>query len=237
MQPKVLSTSLLLIVSFAGIIFYSVLIFFPEFNPANQNFYINAASLNNQDAGQNLINGKPAESGQGIVFIEPAHLPVNKDIGQNVTEPANLGLPIRLKIPKIKVNAMIEHVNLAPDGSMSTPKDPFNVAWYKTGPRPGDNGSAVIAGHYGYWENGTPTVFNNLNKLSPGDKLYIENNDGSTAIFVVRENLKYESKADASNVFASNDQGAHLNLITCDGIWDKISQSYPKRLVIFADKE
>jgi hypothetical protein len=37
-------------------------------------------------------------------------------------------------------------------------------------------------------------------------------------------------------VFASNDGGAHLNLITCAGEWNKGKKSYSERLVVFADK-
>ena len=57
------------------------------------------------------------------------------------------GLPIRLKIPSIKVDAAIEYVGIAPDGNMDVPKGPDNVAWFEPGTRPGDVGSAVLAGH------------------------------------------------------------------------------------------
>jgi hypothetical protein len=53
---------------------------------------------------------------------------------------------------------------------------------------------------------------------------------------VVREIQRYDPNADASSVFSSNDGKSHLNLITCEGIWDEVSQSYPQRLVIFTDK-
>jgi len=36
---------------------------------------------------------------------------------------------------------------------------------------------------------------------------------------------------------ASSDAKAHLNLITCEGVWDKVSKSYSKRLVVFTDRE
>jgi hypothetical protein len=38
----------------------------------------------------------------------------------------------------------------------------------------------------------------------------------------------------AKDVF-NGDNGDHLNLITCDGIWDADEKSYSKRLVVFAD--
>ncbi|MEI6288627.1 MAG: class F sortase [bacterium] len=81
------------------------------------------------------------------------------------------------------------------------------------------------------------TVFNNLSKLKVGDKLYIEDEKQQIITFVVRQSRSYNLKADATNVFISDDGKAHLNLITCEGAWNSKTQSYPKRLVIFADKE
>lgn len=145
-------------------------------------------------------------------------------------------LPVRLKIPKIRVDAAIEYVGLTPQGVVDVPKGPATVAWLNLGPRPGENGSSVISGHYG-WKNNKPAVFDNLYKLRKGDKLYITDNSGLTTTFIVREARRYDPKADASNVFASSDGKSHLNLITCEGIWNKLLKSYSKRLVIFADKE
>ena len=147
---------------------------------------------------------------------------------------SSVGRPTRLKIPSINVNTIIEYVGLTPDGAMDVPKSPHNVGWFKLGPRPGENGSAVIAGHYGFKKG---SVFDNLHKLGKGDKLYVQDEKGAITTFVVREILKYDSKADALDVFDSSDGKAHLNLITCEGIWDKVSKNYSKRLVIFTDKE
>lgn len=147
------------------------------------------------------------------------------------------GLPARLKIPKINVDAAIEEVGLTSDGAMDAPKKQSDTAWFKLGPRPGENGSAVISGHYGRWANGSGSVFDDLNKLSKGDKIYIETDQGETITFVVRANRSYDLNADASDVFGSNNDQAHLNLITCEGVWNKVSKSYPLRLVVFTDRE
>lgn len=157
---------------------------------------------------------------------------------ENFGLPASpIGRPMRLKIPSINVDAAVEYVGLAPDGTMDVPKNPDDVAWFEFGPRPGNNGSAVIAGHYGVWKNKKSSVFDNLYKLRKGDKLYIEDDKGMIISFVVRESRRYDPEADASDVFSSNDGKPHLNLITCEGVWDKVSKSYSQRLVIFTDKE
>jgi LPXTG-site transpeptidase (sortase) family protein len=151
--------------------------------------------------------------------------------------PVNPDIPVRLKIPKINIDAAIESVGLTPQGAVGVPKGSVNTAWYNLGPRPGENGSAVITGHYGIWKNGTPTVFNNLSRLRPGDKIYVRDRKGITFTFIVREIRKYDPNANASDVFVSSDGKAHLNLITCSGFWSKVSKNYSKRLVIFTDKE
>lgn len=149
---------------------------------------------------------------------------------------ARFGLPLRLKIPGINVDTSFEYVALTPDGAMDVPKERANVAWFELGQRPGENGSAVIAGHYGR-ENGKGSVFDNLYKLHKGDKLYIEDDGGAIITFVVRESRRYNPKADASGVFSSSDEKSHLNLVTCEGSWDETTQQYSKRLVVFTDRE
>jgi LPXTG-site transpeptidase (sortase) family protein len=151
-------------------------------------------------------------------------------------QPINIGLPVRLKIPTIGVDASIYYIGLTQSGVMDIKKDPTQVAWYEFGPRPGNNGSAVIAGHYG-WTGEKGSVFNNLHKLKKGDEIIIIDNNNRPITFVMRESRKFDPNADASSIFNSNDGKAHLNLITCDGTWQDSKQTYSDRLVVFADKE
>ncbi|MDP2665319.1 MAG: class F sortase [bacterium] len=153
-----------------------------------------------------------------------------------LAEQAPSGFPVRLKISAIQVDAAIEHVGLAPDGAMDTPKGPSDAAWFDGGPRPGEKGSAVIAGHFG-WKENIPAVFDNLSTLRKGDKIYVENDKGEITTFVVRESRLFGEQGNAAEVFSSSDSKAHLNLITCEGVWNKNTKSYSERLVVFTDKE
>jgi LPXTG-site transpeptidase (sortase) family protein len=144
------------------------------------------------------------------------------------------GLPVRLKIPVIGVDSTIEDALIAPDGRMDVPAGSVNVAWFALGPYPGRVGSAVIGGHFGI-DNGIPKVFYNLNKLRVGDKVYIEDDKDETHAFIVRSTKSFDRNADATSVFTSSDNIAHLNLITCEGIWNQSNNSYPQRLVVFTD--
>jgi sortase A len=149
---------------------------------------------------------------------------------------SNLELPLRLKIPSINIDTSIEYLGLTSDGAMDVPKGPTDVAWFDLGPRPGEVGSAVIAGHFG-WKDGIPAVFDNLYKLQKGDKIYVESQKGTVITFVVRESKIYDSEANVESVFNSSDGKAHLNLVTCTGVWNVIEKSRSERLVIFTDKE
>ena len=151
-------------------------------------------------------------------------------------EQTSAELPIRLEIPKINIDATIGYVGLTSNGEMGVPVGPTSTVWFDLGPRPGENGSAVIAGHDG-WKDGTPAVFDDLYKLQIGDKVYVTNGQGMVAIFVVRGIQTYDQNGDASDVFNSNDDKAHLNLITCAGTWNATQKSYSNRLVVFTDME
>jgi len=146
------------------------------------------------------------------------------------------GSPLRLTIPKIHVDAAIRSVGLTPQGAMGAPEGPSDVAWFDQGPRPGETGTAVIDGHFG-WKGGAPAVFDTLSTLQAGDTLSVENSEGVVTTFIVRELRRYGQHENTDAVFYSNDGNAHLNLITCEGLWDTVSKTYAKRLVVFTDKD
>ena len=102
------------------------------------------------------------------------------------------------------------------------------------GARPGEKGSAVIAGHFG-WRDGIPAVFDNLSKLAIGDVVSVEDDKGVSISFVVRKIKTFDKNGDAVEVFNSTDGKSHLNLITCAGVWDKDANTNSSRLVVFLD--
>lgn len=135
--------------------------------------------------------------------------------------------PVRLVIPAINVDAQIQYLGVNSKGEMEVPSNTADVGWFKLGPRPGEKGSAVIAGHLN-GENGEDGVFANLDKLKQGDLIYIK-----SLTFRVFKTQTYDSGY-ADEIFSKND-GIYLNLVTCDGTWDGVKKSYNKRLVVFTD--
>ena len=145
---------------------------------------------------------------------------------------ASYGSPVRLIIPRLGINAAVEKVGLTADGAMGVPTSRETVAWFNLGPRPGNNGSAVIDGHSGY-KNGT-AVFDDLPSLRKGDLLFIKDAKGKVVEFIVRRTRTYGRDAKASVVF-DRKNGRHLNLVTCTGTWDASAGTHAQRLVVFAD--
>lgn len=149
-----------------------------------------------------------------------------------VTKDAAVDQPVRLKIPKIGVDTSIEYMGVTSKGEMEVPDNSINVGWFKLGPQPGEKGNAVIAGHFD-GKNGEAGVFINLYKLVLNDMVFVENSKGNSTAFVVREIRTYDPGY-VHSVFSAS-ESAHLNLITCDGVWNGTLKSYDKRLVVFTD--
>lgn len=142
--------------------------------------------------------------------------------------------PERIVIQKLGINAAVESVGMNSQREMDVPKKHINAGWFNMGPRPGEKGNAIIAGHVG-WISETPAVFEHIYELEKGDKVTITNSDGSKVSFVIQRKHAYNPHEDATEVFVPKDDKAHLNLITCTGSWDIKTQSYAQRLVVFAD--
>ena len=141
---------------------------------------------------------------------------------------------VRLSIPAIGVNAPIESVGVRPDGAMETPgQHPWNdVAWYSAGPRPGERGSAVIAGHLDR-PGGSPAVFWRLRDLHVGDTVLVVDAHGKTLRFHVTRMMYYPPQAAPVQDIFGNTAGSFLNLTTCAGDWIPTQHQTALRLVVY----
>ncbi len=153
---------------------------------------------------------------------------VPKIIPEAIVKPAQA----RILIPSINVNAAIKDMGLTPEGAMAVPDSNVDTGWFSYGTRPGETGSAVIGGHNDW--NNAAGVFYRLEELSIGDVITVVDAQGVSTLFVVRETRMYNPTDDATGIFTSA-SGAHLNVITCSGVFDATTNSYTKRFVVFAD--
>lgn len=143
-------------------------------------------------------------------------------------------VPVTISVGSIGLeDAPIEVVGMI-NGSMGTALFAGDVGWYSLGTKPGEIGSAVLAGHVN-WLGSNDAVFTRLKQVEEGDLITIKNSHNETLLFMVREIKKYPVDGDTAEVFSSNDGKAHLNLITCSGIWNPLRKTHESRLVVFAD--
>lgn len=145
-------------------------------------------------------------------------------------------LPVRLVIPAIGVDAVVQYVGLDPEGTgeMAVPSNFTDVGWYKHGVRPGMRGSAVITGHLNGKEV-PKAVFYDLHTLKVGDEVVIMSAERIEDIFEVVRIATYDHDDSAADVFLSTDRKKRLNLITCSGDWLSEQDQYNKRTVVFTE--
>jgi sortase (surface protein transpeptidase) len=142
--------------------------------------------------------------------------------------------PVRLLIPIIGINAPIEDVGVTPDNDLAVPaRNPWvDVGWYGSGPRPGEQGSAVIDGHLDR-PGGSPAVFWRLQDLHMGNEVMVIDASGKTLRFHVTGTAFYSPQEAPIQEIFGNETGAYLNLITCAGDWIPSQHQTSLRFVVY----
>ncbi len=160
----------------------------------------------------------------------------DNESGEVVSESLSLvsALPMTIRIPKISVEAVFEEpVGLESSGEIGTPEGYETVSYYKYGPMPGSLGPAVVLGHVDSYKG--PAVFYSLGQLREGDEIFIDREDGETAVFKVTE-LVRAAQTDFPTAKVYGDLSyAGLRLITCSGIYNHGSLRYSHNLIVFAE--
>jgi len=146
----------------------------------------------------------------------------------------SISIPKTLQIPKIKVSANVESVGMNSKGEMDVPKLDANVAWYNLGGKIGQAGNAVFAGHLDT-KAGSPAVFWDLDKLNKGDDITATDQQGKTYTYEVVDKKVYaDAQFPLQEVFGDTTK-KRLNLITCEGTYDKSARNYSDRLVVYSE--
>lgn len=138
----------------------------------------------------------------------------------------------RLEIPAIDVSAHSVDLGLQRDGSLEVPKNYHEVGLWKRGPKPGERGPAVIAGHVD--SKTAPAVFHRLRKLRRGDRVRWDGENGVTERFKVTR-IEEHPKAEfpTEDVYGKT-RRRELRLITCSGPADRSGRRSLNNLIVFA---
>lgn len=142
--------------------------------------------------------------------------------------------PVRLQIPALGVDTPVDEVGVDPDGQMSIPEDVDRVGWYRFGPAPGDDGSAVVAGHVDDREQGLG-VLAPLREAAVGQEITVTAADGTTTRWqVVSRELISKQVLPVERLF-TRDGPARLTLVTCGGPFLPELGSYRDNVVVIAE--
>ena len=141
--------------------------------------------------------------------------------------------PIVLAIPAIGVRVHIVPVGVADGtGGIEVPPNVETIGWYRFGPSPGAQGSAVLIGHVDSWIQG-PGAFFRLRDLQPGDLVSVSFTDDSTSSFRVVARRSYPKSGLPEMLFERRGRPI-ISLITCGGSFDQMTRTYSDNVVVFA---
>lgn len=140
--------------------------------------------------------------------------------------------PVSLRFEAIGVlDAPIDGVGVLDNGEMEVP-GAERVGWYRYGPSPGEDGSAVLAAHIAY--DGRRGVFRFLGDATPGDVFTVTFDDGSTRTYEVTAKAQYaKDELPFDEVFARTGSPV-VTLISCGGEFQPSLRSYEDNIVVYA---
>jgi sortase A len=169
----------------------------------------------------------PMSTGPALPVPTPAPAE-SQDDAESETNPV---MPTTLQIPRLDVDAIVQHVGYTDDGRMDAPTEWEDVAWFKYGYLPGAPGNSVMAGHLD--SDTGPAIFAGLYLMEPGDHIYVTGEDGTELTFEVTEvETVLAEEAPLDRIFGQSDE-PQLNLITCEGHFDPDEEDYDHRLIVY----
>lgn len=150
------------------------------------------------------------------------------------TTPRRVARPRRIRIPAIGVSAPVIRIGLNKDRTIQVPKDFGETGWYRYGPKPGENGPAVIVGHVD--SKTGPAVFYRLRELKRGNRILIRRGDGTTVRFRVNGLERWPKAEFPTRRVYGRTRGPVLRLVTCSGAFNSSSGHYVDNTIVFASR-
>ena len=140
--------------------------------------------------------------------------------------------PISVRIPSLGVDSPLERLGRSRAGTVEVPTHWGRAGWYRDGPRPGEDGAAVILGHV---DSPTgPAVFASLAGLRTGARIVVVRADGSAVRFrVTQVELHRRSRFPVEAVYWPTLR-PELRLLTCGGSYDRARGGYLSNVIVFA---
>jgi hypothetical protein len=142
--------------------------------------------------------------------------------------------PTRLTFPGLGITTSVVPVGVDDVGNLAIPDNPQLLGWWQDGAAPGGGaGATVIDGHLDSYQYGIGFLVN-LRRLQPGDQVVLDGNSGARTDWTVTSATLYPRDALPADQLFSRNGPPRLVLITCGGVFDRISRSYSDNLVVTA---
>jgi sortase (surface protein transpeptidase) len=187
-------------------------------------------------AGSSAPAAKDATAAARAASVTAAHATAARGQGvpafRSVRTYQGVAVPVRLRIPSVGIDTALGRVGLAADGTIAVPSRWQVAGWYEKGPRPGQEGPAVIVGHVD--SRSGPAVFFRLAELRPGDTAYVDRADGSSVRFRVTGHRQVSKSRFPADLVYSPTLQASLRLLTCGGSFDASTGHYRDNIIVWA---
>jgi len=139
--------------------------------------------------------------------------------------------PVQLQVPAIALDVSLSTLGLNLNGTVQVPTDIQQPGWYRLGPSPGQDGSAVILGHVDSYRG--PAVFFKLRSLVAGDLVDVTLADGVSAQFKVTSVAQYLKTSFPDQLVYGGQGQSTLQLVTCGGTFDSRTGHYLSNIVVY----
>lgn len=149
------------------------------------------------------------------------------ELGEQVSGPT----PTGIEIDGLDIVAPVTPSGIDADGAFDLPPG-SEAGWYRFGPAPGAQGSAVLAAHVDW--NGVPGVFFDLAKAEVGERITIRYDDGSRLEFEITSLTQFVKTQLPLDELFEREGPPRLVLITCGGAFDPVARSYADNVVVIA---
>lgn len=196
---------------------------------------IAVGGLSSDDAS--ATSPAPRISSDGT-FPAPARPAVPGDLGLPkvpVSEPSDYEVapPVGLAIPDLGIDQNMIGLRVSPDGTMQVPAKLTDIGWWAKGPKPGETGGAVLAGHVS--GGGRPGVFGELADIADGAKVIVTRADGTVATYRVVSRQQFPKDDFPDKQVYTFDGPTQLHLVTCGGDFSKATGHFKDNIVVFAE--
>jgi hypothetical protein len=133
------------------------------------------------------------------------------------------------------VKGFIQQVGIDQFNAIATPSSIHIAGWYSGSVKPGESGVSIIDGHvYGRYNS---AIFYDLKNVKSGDNITVEYGDARRVNFSVVKVVLYSKDETSQQIFEKLPSvDRQLLLISCTGKFIKSSQTYDKRVFVYAKK-